>query len=650
MRCLAFCLLILSLLTTVQRAAAGTAPAGARFSPFGPGNGAVAVAVDPGSGVLYAGFELGGLFRSADGGRSWAWSGKGLGHRRIKAVTVGLAGEIYAVAESRPSFEIVGSFDRGASWALLSTLPRPEGVSVRPGALVPGGEPGSLYLALARELWKSEDRGRRWSRVLQARSGLNAVAAGRRGSREVYVGTAEPGARVLRSADGGSTWRELRNGLPAGAVTGLALSPGAAGQPAKIYAGIGRSGLFASRDGGETWWQPDFPYGTLELSDVALDGADPATLYAAYRVGREEPFRVRISRDGGATWRSGGLLMAESPPLYGIALIAARDALYALGDVDLAASIDGGGTWSYRLRGGTGPGGGSQVRCAPGDPSTMYALIGTRAFKSMDGGRTWSSFATSLLRHGKIALRDLVVDPAHPATLYAAGDLGVFRSSDSGRRWRLWGPAARRLALLPGGTILAGDCGLMRTTDGGATWIEVLSCRVPDGGQRKIEKILPDLATPGTVFLAVTEDTPPPVVRQIYRSQDSGRTWMPIVAGASVLALSPRPPAVLYVVKGDALLASRDGGETFRRVGPHRLPPLPRTEPIADLLVDRTAPTTLYAATRGFGLRRSTDGGATWAELRAEGAPGHLFSLFADPSRPDVLYAATGGALVRVEL
>jgi hypothetical protein len=88
-------------------AAAGAAPAGVHFAPFGPGNGEIALAADPASGTLYAGFQVGGLFRSVDGGRSWAWSGRGLGKQGIKAVAVGAAGEVYAAIEVRGRLEIV---------------------------------------------------------------------------------------------------------------------------------------------------------------------------------------------------------------------------------------------------------------------------------------------------------------------------------------------------------------------------------------------------------------------------------------------------------------------------------------------------------------------------------------------------------------
>src|SRR4029453_10613331 len=137
---------------------------------------------------------------------------------------------------------------------------------------------------------------------------------------------------------------------------------------------------------GTTWRQPDPQVGDLELNGVTVDAADPATVYAAYRAYPFQPFQVRVSRDGGATWRSGGLLMEESPPTYGVDLVVAGSTLYAVNEIDLAASTDHGGSWSYRLRGGVGREGTSQIRQVPGDPSTLYALLGLRAFKSVDAG------------------------------------------------------------------------------------------------------------------------------------------------------------------------------------------------------------------------------------------------------------------------
>jgi len=656
-------LAISCLFTVLGLAAAGAAPPKAGFTLFGPGNGEIyGVVVDPAApATLYAVFEHGGVFRSADGGRSWAASGQGLERRRIERITADASGTIYAAARSGSRIEILGSQDHGGTWSPLGSLPRSGDSSLLPRAFLPGGEPGTLYLGVARDLWKSADRGAHWSRVLEAPTLLNTVAAGPAGSPDVYVGTADPGARLLRSADGGATWTAIQDGLPAGAVTALAVAPG---RPEKIYAGIGARGLFASEDRGATWRQPDPDFGAIELYAVAVDRAAPATLYAAYRTHHREPFRTRVSRDGGATWESGGLLLAESPPVWGVAIAAAGGTVYATGAIDMAASTDQGRSWTYVWRGGAGRTGNStdltQLRFVRGDPATVYSLAGQRAFKSTDGGHTWESFATSLLEDGKTALRDLLCDPADPANLYAAGDTGLFRSSDAGGHWRRYGPPAARLAALPGGTILAGGCGIRYNLRGSDTWEEALSCQVENGGKRSVEKLLPAPAAPGTVYALVAEgEIPAAGERRIYRSRDGGRSWSPIVSGAGVLALSPQPPATLYAVRKNLLLESRDGGDTFRQAGSFGLSAVPNgVDPVADLLVDSAVPTTLYAATRRDGLLRSTDGGASWTLIQSRDAggdrgidtPDSLFSLAADPLRPDLLYASPTGVLLRVEV
>ena len=89
-------------------------------------------------------------------------------------------------------------------------------------------------------------------------------------------------------------------------------------------------------------------------------------------------------------------------------------------------------TWT-----GIGPGGGNVHTLAidPVTPTTLY--VGTQgggAFKSTNGGVTWSAINNGLLLNAVVEA--LTVDPVTPTTLYAGtGRDGVFKSTDAGATW-----------------------------------------------------------------------------------------------------------------------------------------------------------------------------------------------------------------------
>jgi hypothetical protein len=59
------------------------------------------------------------------------------------------------------------------------------------------------------------------------------------------------------------------------------------------------------------------------------------------------------------------------------------------------------------------------------------------------------------------------------------------------------------------------------------------------------------------------------------------------------------------------------------------------------LVIDPTAPTTVYAAAVHGKVRKSTDGGATWEALDTGLPYAALYTIVIDPVTPTTLYAAT---------
>ncbi|NIN72169.1 MAG: oxidoreductase [Gemmatimonadetes bacterium] len=108
-------------------------------------------------------------------------------------------------------------------------------------------------------VYRSSDRGRTWQVAetplpsgptagifgIAFRDSLNGVAVG-----GDYTQRTEPGANVIRTADGGLSWTSAASSLPAGCRYGATYVPGTRAQ---VLAATGPSGWGLSRDDGATW-------------------------------------------------------------------------------------------------------------------------------------------------------------------------------------------------------------------------------------------------------------------------------------------------------------------------------------------------------------------------------------------------------------
>jgi len=98
----------------------------------------------------------------------------------------------------------------------------------------------------------------------------------------------------------------------------------------------------------------------------------------------------------------------------------------------------------------------------------------------------------------------------------------------------------------------------------------------------------------------------------LRRSQDGGRTWVPLAAPDAgpvcALAMHPaRPGRIVAGLQSGGIALSDDGGQSWLPRG-NGLPPAPVTA----LTIAASQPDTLYAALAGDGLWRSADAGESW--------------------------------------
>ncbi len=632
------------LLCAAALAALAAHPAAAgidRFTAFGPPNGFLLTALAlPGKpGGLLLSTELGGLFRSADGGHTWAWSGLGLGGDPLQSLLADPfhPGALYGASLTA----FYRSADLGQSWTAVATgqtFGSDAGAAEIQLATAPGqhGQNPVFYLAAGRKLRVSHDLGVTWPEVRTEASGVAFTALAidpQHPKTTAYAATSgdDPTAGLLRSTDAGSLWSRLA--LPAAFAQGVfrfAIVP----TSPPVYLATNREGrLFSSTSGG-TRWQEVRGAG-IGLLRLEADPASPGTVYAF--VG----YSLRVSTDAGLTWRSLGAPLPTVDNIRALALGAAQSrarggTLYAFTDFDAYAGAPRFERWSlilhsaFQITGNTANAG--HIRFDAADPSIVYVILGFRVFRSVDSGVSWASLAIDDPIFS-VDFTDLAVDPGNDDHLLLETlARGLFGSSDRGLTWT---PVSRPIPTLveldpiDSGNLLEVDRdGLVRSTNFGVTGTRVLDSLV--------RKLQPD-PTNHEVLYALELN------QALVKSEDGGITWRTILDhGTSSFALDPAHPATLYAVQDGDLLKTTDGGATWVRVGTY-------PDPYAlDLLVDPGAPSTLYGTSIFQGVLRSPDGGVTWVPaLFTPPAIGSLENLslfgerlYADPSVPHRIYAA----------
>ena len=167
---------------------------------------------------------------------------------------------------------------------------------------------------------------------------------------------------------------------------------------------------------------------------------------------------------------------------------------------------------------------------------------------------------------------------------------------------------------------LGGSEGLYHSTDGGVTWT-LLSREL-----RYPHVLLVDPSDSQQLYAARRDLTSFLPLPGIYRSVDGGVTWKPCTTGLGAerifaLTLDPGHAGVLYAGSwAGRVYKSVDGGETWflATPAPIRGSPQEAAGTVGQLLVN-PVDGALYALEAYAGTFRSTDGGASWCHVHADG-------------------------------
>jgi photosystem II stability/assembly factor-like uncharacterized protein len=302
----------------------------------------------------------------------------------------------------------------------------------------------TLFVAVPRNgLLRSVDGGYSWkvlSRGLDNLSSFSfiAVSPSYREDRTVYVSTEGDG--IYRSLDGGTSWVKVNEGLGELNISYVWVSPDYGTDRTVLAAGI-RGGLFKTRDGGDLWYP---------VTEKGVPVTATAFLPNDGVIAGDGEGRLSHSKDGGEVWH-GGYQFGDSGSITSIAVSpgVSRDNTVFVGTErgGVFKSEDGGSSF-VEVNGGLTT---KSIRSIALSPeyerdSTLYASTWYEAvFRSIDGGKSWRQFGQGITRNKQADteqyksphFRDLRISNAfgEDRTMFLAGFDGLFKSTDRGETW-----------------------------------------------------------------------------------------------------------------------------------------------------------------------------------------------------------------------
>ncbi len=522
-------------------------------------------------GHAYGPNETRGVFRSADGGKTW----QKVLYKDNKTGAIDLTFDpsnphvLFAAlyeAQRYPWTAISGgpgsglykSSDDGATWKRLEGHGLPSGVLGRIGVSVSGADGNRVYAIIEAEkggIYRSEDAGESWQLITgdhkytQRAWYFHHIFADPKNVDTVYV----LNTAVYRSTDGGHTFGFVRS--PHGDNHGLWIDP----THPEWMINTNDGGATITHDNGKTW-STQLNQPTAQFYHVATDNAFPYHIYGAQQDNSTVAIASR-SDDG----------VIDRPDWYDVG---GGEAGYVVpdptnADIVYAGSYDGLITrfdkkthqvqdissWPLNPMGAgdadlkhrfqwTAP-----ITISPNDPKVVYHG-GEEVFKTTDNGMSWTAISGDLTRNDKTKEQSsggpLTQDNTsveYYGTIFAIAESPVEK-----------------------GLIWAGsDDGLLHVTrDGGKNWTNVTSKEFGEWSLVSIIECSPHAA--GTAYVAIDRHKLDDYHPYIFKTTDYGKTWTKIVTGlpdnsyAHAVREDPKRKGLLFAGTDNGIYASFDDG------------------------------------------------------------------------------------------
>jgi photosystem II stability/assembly factor-like uncharacterized protein len=504
------------------------------------------------------------------------------------------------------SFSLADSYDAKLFTEMRwRTVGPHRGGRVRACSGVPS-QPNVFYMgAVNGGVWKTDDYGRTWNPLFddQPTGSIGAIAVAPSDPNIIYVASGEGlqrpdlsvGDGIYKSTDAGKTWTHL--GLRDGQqIPQIAVDPK---NPNRLFVAVlghpyganAERGIFRSLDGGQTFEKVFYKDENTGGSDVAIDPANPNTVYAAMWETRQGPWEngswngtgggLFKSTDGGKTWRQLTKGLPEDGVVQvNIAIAPSRSTrIYAsvasARGTFIYRSEDAGESWSRATtdnRPAARIGGGdlSMLTVDPKNPDILYSAS-TVTWKSTDAGKTWTGIRGA---PGGDDYQKIWINPNNTAIIMIASDQGTIISVNNGQTWSSWynQPTAAMYhvaadnafpyRLCSGQQDSGSACVASRGNDGQITFRDWHPVGVEEYGYAAPDPLNPDIVYGGKVTRydrrtgQVENVSPKPIRTPDFRA----------LRTAPVL-FSPADPHILFFAS-NTLWKTRDAGRTWQQISP----------------------------------------------------------------------------------
>ncbi len=644
--------------------------AGLKYRSIGPAAGgrvsrAVGVPGDPR--VYYAATASGGVWKTVNGGLSWA---PVFDDQPISSI-----GSI-AVSPTDPNIVYVGSGE----------------ANIRGNVAAGNG------------IYRSLDAGKTWTHVWKQEGQIGTIVIHPRNPDIVFAAVLghafgpNPERGVYRTTDGGRTWKQVLAKNPDTGASDVALDPSnpnivfagfwqARRSPWDLVSGGPGSGLHVSRDGGDSWKAltgSGLPEGIWGKVGVAVAPSDGRRVYALIEAEKGGLFR---SDDGGATWTLASAHRALRQRAWYYTHLTVHptnpDEVW-FPQVPMLRTIDGGKTITERR--GFRHGDHHDLWIDPLNPKRMIDANDGGVEITVDGAETWLAPDLPISQFYHVSADNR--RPYHVAG--ALQDLGTRQGPSNSLR-------SNGITLSDWRDVGGGEAGhvVSRADDPGIVYageyLGVITRYDDRTGEARNVSPWPENGSghggedmryrfQWTAPIALSPHDPEVVyhgAQVLFRSRDGGQTWTVISpdlttndktkqtwAGGPItgdntgvetyctifaVAESPRQKDLIWAGTDDGLVhVTRDGGQTWSNVT-SRIAGLPKWGTVSIIEPSPHDAGTAYVVVDAHRLDdmkpylfRTGDSGQTWTRLdRTLPQDVYLHAVREDPARRGLLYLGT---------